>query len=65
MERILYQSSDSAPFIFHQHTAQSWQRVRDVFISIMKHVDEENTDMYHIKYIKPPRHHTYPALYWN
>ena len=64
MERSINQSSDSAPFNFQQHTARSWQHVRHVFISIMKHVDEEHTDMYHIKYIKTPRHHTYSTIYW-
>ena len=52
MGRILDQSSDSAPFNFHQHTAQRWKRVRHVFLSIMKHADGEHTDMYHMKYIK-------------
>ena len=65
IERILNQSSDSAPFNFQQHSAQSWQRVRHVFISIMKYLDEKNTDMYHMKYMKTPRRHTYATLYWN
>ena len=65
MEKIINQSSNSAPLNFQQHTARSWQHVRHVFISIMKHTDEEHTDMYHIKFIKTPRHHTYTTLYWN
>ena len=65
MEKVINQYRDSAPFNFQQHPAQRWQLVRHVFISIMKHVDEEHTAMYHIKYIKTPRHHTYTTLYWN
>ena len=65
LEKNNNHSSDSAPLNFQQHTAQSWQHVRHVLISIMKHVDEEHTDMYHIKYIKTPRHHTYTTLYSN
>ena len=65
LERIINQYRDSAPFNFQQHPAQSWQRVRHVFISIMKYFDEKNTDMYHMKYMKTPRHHTYTTLYWN
>ena len=49
LERIINQYRDSAPFNFQQHPAQRWQRVRHVFISIMKHADGEHTDMYHIK----------------
>ena len=62
MERIINQSSDSALLNFQQNKAQGWQRVQHVFISIMKHADEEHTDIYHIKYIKTPRHHTYSTL---
>ena len=65
MGRILNQSSDSASFNFQQHTAEGWQRVQHIFISIMKHADGDHTDMYHIKYIKTSRHHTYTTLYGN